>query len=541
MSHELHSLISAACDGRATDEELAELTRRLRDDLEARDEYLRYVDLHSALSDEVLPAHASAVVAYQLGSDRGQNANLSAASKGRFGWYIAIAASVVIVAVIVGFRTVSSPSQIVGRAGDGERAATVPIATLLYSEDCKWQGNALSEGQPLHPGGIHLVSGTAMARFDGGAELVLVGPAAIELLTPASVRLQHGDVVVRASNGAEGFVVATPISEVIDLGTEFAVRVQRTGATEVHVLDGEVSYRGIHAAEQLSKILRAGEGVIIDETGRPRAIPMNSPRFHEFVSSINPQPRSDLLQAYEGFHYSPGNLPLNESTMGRGWNGPWRLRHPRGVWGDLEHASQENLTIVHGEIDVAWPVPGGRLGALKLPPEKLEYERHFRHPIDLDSNSVTFFSLMVQTVAATTDRSSPDRMQLSFAGSPGRQETSVTFGIVGARLPFIRLPSGAKVDSAVRLPTTDIMLWIGKIVTRKNGNDEFCFRAYSAHEQLNFTEPATWQVEGRAASLPALLDRVVLRCDSSRGIIIDELRIGPTWRSVAPISEQSLE
>ena len=54
MSDDLHSLISTACDNRATEAELTQLARMLRDDPETRDEYLRYVDIHSALADEAL-------------------------------------------------------------------------------------------------------------------------------------------------------------------------------------------------------------------------------------------------------------------------------------------------------------------------------------------------------------------------------------------------------------------------------------------------------------------------------------------------------
>jgi len=37
---------------------------------------------------------------------------------------------------------------------------------------------------------------------------------------------------------------------------------------------------------------------------------MNAPRFQELVNRINPGSRTDLMRAYEGFHYSAGALPL---------------------------------------------------------------------------------------------------------------------------------------------------------------------------------------------------------------------------------------
>jgi hypothetical protein len=47
-------------------------------------------------------------------------------------------------------------------------------------------------------------------------------------------------MVANISDEALGFVVTSPRSEVIDLGTEFGLSVDETGGTDVHVLDGLV-------------------------------------------------------------------------------------------------------------------------------------------------------------------------------------------------------------------------------------------------------------------------------------------------------------
>ena len=85
---------------------------------------------------------------------------------------------------------------------------------------------------------------------------------------------------------------------------------------------------------------------------------MNSPRFQEFIRRINPRTRVDLLIAYEGFNYSPGVLPLNESTIGKGWSGPWRKRLPQERNSPAEESSPDHFQIVHGQMNVTWPVPG---------------------------------------------------------------------------------------------------------------------------------------------------------------------------------------
>ena len=42
---------------------------------------------------------------------------------------------------------------------------------------------------------------------------------------------------------ARGYTILTPTAEVVDLGTEFGVDVDDSGASEVHVFDGDVVAR----------------------------------------------------------------------------------------------------------------------------------------------------------------------------------------------------------------------------------------------------------------------------------------------------------
>ena len=266
-----------------------------------------------------------------------------------------------------------------------ESTAERYIATVLLEDNCNWgSSGSPAEGQRLPSQTLDLKSGLAVIRFDGGAELVMTGETSLLLHSAGSAELLLGDVVVRAEEGAEGFMLTTPTSEVIDLGTEFAVKVNRVGDTEVHVLDGEVSYRPIDAADELAKILQAGEGIAIDKDGRPRAVPMNSPRFQEFIRRVNPRSRSDLLTAYEGFNYSSGILPLEKSTVGIGWTGPWRKRMPSERSQADTDRSPDHLEIVHGQMNVSWPVPGGRLGALKLSGGGVYYMRPLKKALELD-------------------------------------------------------------------------------------------------------------------------------------------------------------
>ncbi|WP_166831801.1 FecR family protein [Thalassoroseus pseudoceratinae] len=411
------------------------------------------------------------------------------------------------------------------------------VATMLLEDKCEWSSSeSPTEGQRLSARSLDLKAGIAVIRFDGGAELVMTGETSLRLHSAGSAGLLFGDVVVRAEAGAEGFVLKTPTCEVIDLGTEFAVKVNRVGDTEVHVLDGQVSYRPIEAADELVRILQAGEGIAIDKDGRPRAVPMNPPRFQEFIRRVNPRTRSDLLTAYEGFNYSPGILPLKESDVGIGWTGPWRKRVASERTRPYDAPSPDHLEIVHGQMNVPWPVPGGRLGALKLTGGRVYYVRRLKTAIELGREDVTFLSMMVREMErADRDSDTKERLRLTFRSSQDYDGELVSFGRDAKFRPVVSTGGGVWHTSPMTLPTGQTTLWIGKIISHKNGDDEISFRVYGEEDALEYAEPSTWHVVTRDVDLDARLDLVLLSSEGTTDRIIDELRIGPTWRSVTPI------
>lgn len=417
--------------------------------------------------------------------------------------------------------------------------ANAEVVTLLLEEECVWSTRGpFTEGQRLGTGRIELESGTAVLRFDGGAELVMVGAVVLDLQSADRVLVHVGDVVVRATDGAEGFVVTTPTSEVVDLGTEFAIKVDRRGTTEVHVLEGEVSYRKLDAPADLVKILRAGEGVSIDRRGRPVAVPMNSPRFQEYVQRLNPGSRTDLLTAYDGFNYSPGILSLDESTVGIGWAGPWRRRLPTEQTAPVGDESPDHLEIVHGQLNVTWPVPGGRMGMLKLPAQSVYYLRPLKDAIELDRDSVTYFSLMVrETSRPDENRQHRERVRLTFRSLKDYYSGYISFGHGSGYQPRVRTGDGTLHASPNLMPAEQTTLWTGKIVSRAQGEDRIYFRVYGEEDVLGYAEPATWHVVTDDVDLKAHLDCVLLSSEGATCRLIDELRIGPTWRSVAPMQE----
>jgi ferric-dicitrate binding protein FerR (iron transport regulator) len=155
--------------------------------------------------------------------------------------------------------------------------ATNPsVAQFSRSVNVEWPngahrwavGDRVSIGQR-----VELSSGRAELVFNSGAVLALAGPAVLVLESEDSVRLHSGTATTRVE-GAEAphegkFRVLTPATEVVDLGTEFGVRVAPGGETDVVVFDGSVDFTPLAVSEAVPapRRLAIGEAARISADG----------------------------------------------------------------------------------------------------------------------------------------------------------------------------------------------------------------------------------------------------------------------------------
>jgi hypothetical protein len=134
----------------------------------------------------------------------------------------------------------------VADAPAAEPPSTSPLATvtktrfLLAAAD----SNQLIEGKPLDAGRVAIVAGAVEFTIRNGVVIVLEGPGDIELKDDMRAFLHGGSAVVRVPKGMSGFQLDTPSTDVLDLGTEFAVRVAPDLVTDVQVYDGAVVATG---------------------------------------------------------------------------------------------------------------------------------------------------------------------------------------------------------------------------------------------------------------------------------------------------------
>ena len=250
---ELDLLLGRLCDGALTSGEAEQLERLLREE-GAQRRYAEYMLLHQALRAQLSPGGS---LPAGIASAASLTAAAAAAGPGtrrrwrRWGLAGAGAALAVAVAAAVLIWFTGEPDEPRG------------VAVVTRTAAARWSGASPAVGAPLSPGPLVLASGLAQVDLYSGATLVLEGPAAIDLLDERSARFHHGRIRSRVPKPAQGLRISLPGGEVVDLGTEFGLDVQRGGAGEIHVFDGAVDWHRDGAVTRLGK----GQALRLDRRG----------------------------------------------------------------------------------------------------------------------------------------------------------------------------------------------------------------------------------------------------------------------------------
>ena len=214
-----------------------------------------------------------------------QNSPVDRATRPR--WLVAAFASGVLVAaaaaalLFANFLAAIQPWRI-----PAERTATVePLATVtntrfLLPDEA---GTPLAIGQSLAAGRVAILGGAAELTLRNGVVIVLEGPGDLELRDELAAFLHAGSAVVRMPKGTSGFRLDTATTDVLDLGTEFAVKAAPGFVTDVQVFDGAVVASSKAAGDnaRFPARLEAGQAARFspEEAGEPQPIPYAENRF----------------------------------------------------------------------------------------------------------------------------------------------------------------------------------------------------------------------------------------------------------------------
>jgi hypothetical protein len=233
---EFAGLMRDLVDGSLTDADMARLDAILLADRGARDEYRRWMRMEALLEcglvgDEASPPPRDPPT---TGHDDPPQRSRGTAAWNRLS-PLAWAALAVAVAVLGGMASVPR------RAVVSNAVATLTGATDARLVD-PLTGAAIEAavGDRLASGPLRLDGGVVQLTFNDGAVVAMNAPAEVELVTDSRVFLRRGRLVPLVPPRAKGFTVLSPGGEIVDLGTEFSVNVDGSGAAEIDVIDGEV-------------------------------------------------------------------------------------------------------------------------------------------------------------------------------------------------------------------------------------------------------------------------------------------------------------
>jgi len=317
VEHPLLETIGRYLDGVATQQEVDFLQNALKQDVGLRAWYLQYAHLDSAL------VQAPRV---EVSSPAGW----SAWSRG------AVAVAVIGASILFLFFWNQGNSSLPTKT-------PTSFATLVAARDAQWSDSntelALLSGR-LPAEMLRLVAGTAEFLLADGATVVLNGPATIEVRSPKHLYIQEGRVLCRCPTVESRITVATPATEVIDLGTEFSVEARADLSTVVAVLSGEVQ-----VGKNENRVLRAGEAIQVRGDGMLAIKPLDRAEY------------ADLL------HASPtiGAASKGEKSLLQdpGFEQPLSSNHWNGTTGNLQHAPRAGRTghavRIHSDGIAHWP------------------------------------------------------------------------------------------------------------------------------------------------------------------------------------------
>jgi hypothetical protein len=154
------------------------------------------------------------------------------------------------------------------------------VATLRSSMQTRWTDSAgpeLGDRLTCREEPFRLASGMVDVVFDSGAEAVIEGPAQFRLKSAGRMELQSGCLFANVDQSARGFTVDTPYGRVVDLGTQFGVKVDSNSSSDLHLFKGKASLMPTGAYR--SEIITAGKAGSVNAMGRVRSIPVDDTAF----------------------------------------------------------------------------------------------------------------------------------------------------------------------------------------------------------------------------------------------------------------------
>jgi len=234
---ELATLLNTLADGTLTDADELRLRESLEGSQAARQAFREFATLHAGLYWDYatlltpgLPPLSETTSGETRPDCAGPGHSLRRTAAMLAAGAIAVATAVAVWLFLIPPVLIPPARPLVDRG-----LATVTQARFLLPSDPK---RPLAVGQTLAAGRVALLGGAIELTLSSGVVITLEGPGEIDLQGELQAFLHHGNATVRMPKGMHGFRLATPSTDVLDLGTEFAVMAGGGLVTDVQVYDG---------------------------------------------------------------------------------------------------------------------------------------------------------------------------------------------------------------------------------------------------------------------------------------------------------------
>ena len=285
---DVNDLIYRRLDNQLSDEDFAAIEERLRTDRKFREHFVRLADLDACLYDEfsestnsvttVLPSTKSLFLRPAL---RGSLLSAVATVIMFSTWYLLKPDDSDAVAALdrgIGFsptpaghsersqaESVPSSSRKIEFVAD-ETLNTKDAAVLVLVDD--ENTGPFLPGHRFKPGIVKLTQGYIQLEFICGAIVGLKGPGELRIESKDAATIFSGEVAAHVPDRARGFVLHAPSAAIVDLGTDFGVRIDESGDAEVKVQKGEVelSLLGDDGSTLVSERVDDSKAVLVDRS-----------------------------------------------------------------------------------------------------------------------------------------------------------------------------------------------------------------------------------------------------------------------------------
>ena len=247
-----HEWFQKLADNEISREEFDQFQDDLRNDEELRKKYRQYMRLKSHLTDM---AEGASSEVWKSSVEKPAPLKFIQYS----GW-LAAAAAILFIFISPAFKPDTQAPESSAEVKE-EKASGVAIITDAV--DVEWRGEKYLTGQAVGLKPIEIEKGVLKIEFYCGATVVVEGPAKLEPLSAWKAICHEGKLRAHVPPAARGFTVKVDETDVVDLGTEFAI--DATGPEKkIQVFEGEVE---LNSDKLKNHSLTTGKSVNLDAQG----------------------------------------------------------------------------------------------------------------------------------------------------------------------------------------------------------------------------------------------------------------------------------